>query len=107
MSGPWVWAGCGIRAEVFPRIRALRTARGWSLDALTERSHPSPSNLSRIETGVTPDSPRSTHSYCPGARFDLRPAPGAPVRRGRRHPAASGRTPRHDGLDVGTRAHPS
>ncbi|MET1073237.1 MAG: XRE family transcriptional regulator [Umezawaea sp.] len=33
------------------RIRALRLARGWSLDALAERSHLSPSNLSRIETG--------------------------------------------------------
>lgn len=33
------------------RIRALRQARGWSLDALAERCHLSPSNLSRIETG--------------------------------------------------------
>jgi len=33
------------------RIRALRVARGWSLDALAARSHLSPSNLSRIETG--------------------------------------------------------
>ncbi|HEX6344614.1 helix-turn-helix transcriptional regulator [Umezawaea sp.] len=33
------------------RIRALRLARGWSLDALAERCHLSPSNLSRIETG--------------------------------------------------------
>lgn len=33
------------------RIRALRLAKGWSLDALAERSFLSPSNLSRIETG--------------------------------------------------------
>jgi transcriptional regulator with XRE-family HTH domain len=33
------------------RIRALRFARGWSLDTLAERSLLSPSNLSRIETG--------------------------------------------------------
>lgn len=33
------------------RIRALRTARGWSLAALAERTHLSPSNLSRLETG--------------------------------------------------------
>ncbi|MCS7482898.1 helix-turn-helix domain-containing protein [Umezawaea endophytica] len=33
------------------RIRALRLARGWSLDVLAERSYLSPSNLSRIETG--------------------------------------------------------
>jgi transcriptional regulator with XRE-family HTH domain len=33
------------------RIRALRTARGWSLDTLAARAHLSPSNLSRIETG--------------------------------------------------------
>ena len=33
------------------RIRALRVARGWSLDALAAHSHLSPSNLSRIETG--------------------------------------------------------
>lgn len=33
------------------RIRALRVAKGWSLDTLAERSHLSPSNLSRIETG--------------------------------------------------------
>ena len=34
------------------RIRALRLARGWSLDALAERTYLSPSNLSRIETGA-------------------------------------------------------
>ncbi|MFZ2176270.1 MAG: XRE family transcriptional regulator [Rhodococcus sp. (in: high G+C Gram-positive bacteria)] len=33
------------------RIRALRLARGWSLDVLAQRSFLSPSNLSRIETG--------------------------------------------------------
>ncbi|GAA4069763.1 helix-turn-helix transcriptional regulator [Actinomadura miaoliensis] len=33
------------------RIRGLRLARGWSLDALAARCHLSPSSLSRIETG--------------------------------------------------------
>ncbi|GAA3592313.1 helix-turn-helix transcriptional regulator [Nonomuraea rosea] len=33
------------------RIRSLRLARGWSLDALAARCRLSPSNLSRIETG--------------------------------------------------------
>lgn len=33
------------------RIRGLRLARGWSLDALAARCYLSPSNLSRIETG--------------------------------------------------------
>lgn len=33
------------------RIRGLRLARGWSLDALAARCHISPSTLSRIETG--------------------------------------------------------
>lgn len=33
------------------RIRSLRLARGWSLDALAARCHMSPSTLSRIETG--------------------------------------------------------
>ncbi|SIR81495.1 helix-turn-helix transcriptional regulator [Williamsia sterculiae] len=33
------------------RIRGLRVARGWSLDALAARCHLSPSTLSRIETG--------------------------------------------------------
>ncbi len=33
------------------RIRALRTSRGWTLDAMSTRSSISPSNLSRIETG--------------------------------------------------------
>jgi transcriptional regulator with XRE-family HTH domain len=33
------------------RIRSLRHARGWSLDALAARAHLSPSSLSRIETG--------------------------------------------------------
>ena len=33
------------------RIRGLRVARGWSLDALAGRCYLSPSTLSRIETG--------------------------------------------------------
>ncbi|MEV4414099.1 XRE family transcriptional regulator [Catellatospora sp. NPDC049609] len=33
------------------RIRGLRQARGWSLDALAARCHLSPSALSRLETG--------------------------------------------------------
>jgi transcriptional regulator with XRE-family HTH domain len=33
------------------RIRALRVARGWSLDELAKRARLSPSTLSRIETG--------------------------------------------------------
>jgi len=33
------------------RIRGLRQARGWNLDALAARCHMSPSTLSRIETG--------------------------------------------------------
>ncbi|MGI8459595.1 MAG: helix-turn-helix domain-containing protein [Propionibacteriaceae bacterium] len=33
------------------RIRGLRQARGWNLDALAARSRLSPSTLSRIETG--------------------------------------------------------
>lgn len=33
------------------RLRALRTARGWTLDELALRSHISPSTLSRLETG--------------------------------------------------------
>ncbi|PRZ40484.1 XRE family transcriptional regulator [Antricoccus suffuscus] len=40
-----------IDALVRSRIRALRLARGWSLDTLARRSFLSPSNLSRIETG--------------------------------------------------------
>lgn len=40
-----------IDALIRRRIRALRLARGWSLDTLAERSFLSPSNLSRIETG--------------------------------------------------------
>lgn len=40
-----------LEAVVRQRIRALRTAKGWSLDTLAERSFLSPSNLSRIETG--------------------------------------------------------
>jgi transcriptional regulator with XRE-family HTH domain len=33
------------------RIRGLRQARGWNLDAMAARCHLSPSTLSRIETG--------------------------------------------------------
>ncbi|NYE95899.1 transcriptional regulator with XRE-family HTH domain [Psychromicrobium silvestre] len=40
-----------IDSLVRHRIRALRLARGWSLDTLAERTFLSPSNLSRIETG--------------------------------------------------------
>lgn len=40
-----------LDAVVRSRIRSLRLARGWSLDALAARCFLSPSTLSRIETG--------------------------------------------------------
>ncbi|MGI8664433.1 MAG: helix-turn-helix domain-containing protein [Jatrophihabitans sp.] len=40
-----------LDATIRARIRGLRLARGWSLDALASRCHLSPSTLSRIETG--------------------------------------------------------
>ncbi len=40
-----------IENLVRTRLRSLRQALGWSLDALGERSHLSPSTISRIETG--------------------------------------------------------
>lgn len=40
-----------VDAVLRARIRGLRLARGWSLDALAARCHLSASTLSRIETG--------------------------------------------------------
>ncbi|SHG54070.1 transcriptional regulator, XRE family with cupin sensor [Jatrophihabitans endophyticus] len=40
-----------LDAVIRARIRGLRLARGWSLDALAGRCHMSASTLSRIETG--------------------------------------------------------
>jgi transcriptional regulator with XRE-family HTH domain len=40
-----------LDATIRQRIRGLRLARGWSLDALAARCYLSPSTLSRIETG--------------------------------------------------------
>ncbi|PZF85420.1 helix-turn-helix domain-containing protein [Jiangella anatolica] len=40
-----------VDAVIRARIRGLRQAKGWSLDALAARCHLSPSTLSRIETG--------------------------------------------------------
>lgn len=40
-----------LDAVIRHRIRGLRLARGWSLDALAARCYLSPSSLSRIETG--------------------------------------------------------
>lgn len=40
-----------LDATIRQRIRGLRIARGWSLDALAARCFMSPSTLSRIETG--------------------------------------------------------
>ncbi len=40
-----------LDAVIRQRIRGLRMARGWSLDALAARCYLSPSTLSRIETG--------------------------------------------------------
>ena len=40
-----------IENLVRTRLRSVRQALGWSLDALGERSHLSPSTISRIETG--------------------------------------------------------
>jgi transcriptional regulator with XRE-family HTH domain len=44
-------AGDQLERRTRDRIRALRTARGWSLDELARRTLISPSTLSRIETG--------------------------------------------------------
>jgi transcriptional regulator with XRE-family HTH domain len=41
----------GLDGLIRQRIRGLRLARGWSLDALAARCYLSPSTLSRIETG--------------------------------------------------------
>ncbi len=41
----------GLDTVIRQRIRGLRLARGWSLDALAARCYLSPSTLSRIETG--------------------------------------------------------
>jgi len=43
--------GFDLDSVVRQRIRGLRLARGWTLEALASRAHLSPSNLSRIETG--------------------------------------------------------
>ena len=40
-----------LDALVRTRLRGLRLALGWTLDDLAERSHLSPSTISRIETG--------------------------------------------------------
>ena len=40
-----------IDALVRARLRSLRRSAGWSLDALAEQTHLSPSTISRIETG--------------------------------------------------------
>jgi len=40
-----------VDSTIRARIRGLRLANGWSLDALATRCHLSPSTLSRIETG--------------------------------------------------------
>jgi transcriptional regulator with XRE-family HTH domain len=41
----------GLDATIRARVRGLRLARGWSLDALAARCQLSASTLSRIETG--------------------------------------------------------
>lgn len=40
-----------LETLVAERLRALRVARGWTLDELSRRVHLSPSTLSRLETG--------------------------------------------------------
>jgi transcriptional regulator with XRE-family HTH domain len=40
-----------VESTARARLRSLRRARGWSLNDLAERSHLSPSTISRIETG--------------------------------------------------------
>lgn len=40
-----------IETLVRARLRSLRQSLGWSLDTLAERSHLSPSTISRVETG--------------------------------------------------------
>ena len=40
-----------VVSQVGPRLRALRHARGWTLEELAERAQLSPSTLSRLESG--------------------------------------------------------
>lgn len=41
----------GELSQIGPRLRALRHARGWTLDELAGRAQMSPSTLSRLESG--------------------------------------------------------
>jgi transcriptional regulator with XRE-family HTH domain len=43
--------GSSLEESARRRLRALRKARGWSLDNLAERAHISASTLSRLESG--------------------------------------------------------
>jgi transcriptional regulator with XRE-family HTH domain len=52
-----------INALIARRVRELRDAQGWSLDALAERSTVSRSNISLIERGQS--SPTATNSRPP------------------------------------------
>lgn len=51
VSGPTKAGSADLDSVVRLRIKGLRLARGWSLDALAARCYLSPSTLSRIETG--------------------------------------------------------
>jgi transcriptional regulator with XRE-family HTH domain len=51
MAGPHAVTDVDIDSLVRTRLRSLREAQGWTLDTMAERSHLSPSTISRIETG--------------------------------------------------------
>lgn len=73
-------------AEIGPRLRAFRRARGWTLDDLAERAGMSTSTLSRLESGRRQATlelllPLARHL---GIRIDDLVAPDAPDPRVRR-----------------------
>ncbi|HLM19021.1 MAG TPA: XRE family transcriptional regulator [Acidimicrobiia bacterium] len=60
-----------IEAVVRARLRTLRHALGWSLDALAERSHLSASTISRVETGKRTISLDVLHALCRALHVDV------------------------------------
>lgn len=71
LDHPIAEAPTALDRRLAERLRSLRQGRGWSLDALAERSGVSRASLSRIETGAVSPTAQALGKLCSAYELTL------------------------------------